>query len=212
MRELTKHMQGLLDPLRYVPQPSKSIYIEDNPLCDENTVNPSTRQPSDMAQIQTTERQPSSTLSTFTPDALSDHLLSRLQAGSQWLTAQHQAWLSEDSAVTNDELFSVALAGWDEMERSLRMAYGYEGCIYGPNQQCSQDAPVQPLSDISQLTSKLDHATQGRPRLSRATEARSAGARSVMPPEADPPSSSHTAPVQCFSSNPHCQTPHSFAE
>ncbi len=45
-------------------------------------------------------------------DAFSDHLLSRLQAGSQWLTAQHQAWLDEDSAVTNDELFSVALSAY----------------------------------------------------------------------------------------------------
>ena len=75
-------------------------------------------------------------------DALSDHLLSRLQAGSRWLTAQHQAWLDDKEDAASDERVSVALDGWDEMERSLRLVYDYEGCVFGPDQRCPEDAPV----------------------------------------------------------------------
>ena len=70
------------------------------------------------------------------------HLLSRLQAGSQWLTAQHQAWLGNKEDVASDERFSVALDGWGEMERSLRRVYGNGGCIFGSDQRCPQNAPV----------------------------------------------------------------------
>ena len=37
-------------------------------------------------------------------------LLSRLQAGTQWLTVQHHAWLDHKKDATNDERFIVALA------------------------------------------------------------------------------------------------------
>ena len=76
------------------------------------------------------------------PDAFSDNLLSRLQAGTRWLTAQHKAWLDDKKDAAGDERFSVALAAWDEMERSLRMVYNYEGCIFGVDQRCPQDALV----------------------------------------------------------------------
>jgi hypothetical protein len=75
-------------------------------------------------------------------NAYVDHLLSRLRAGSQWLTAQHQAWLDSKPDAASDERFSVALAAWGEMERSLRLVFGYEGCVFGPDQRCPYDAPV----------------------------------------------------------------------
>jgi hypothetical protein len=31
-------------------------------------------------------------------------------------------------------------AAWDEMERFPRLVYGYEGCIFGPDQRCPEDA------------------------------------------------------------------------
>lgn len=80
--------------------------------------------------------------SPFQPNALTDHLLSRLQAGSQWLTAQHQAWPEDQPDTASDERFSVALAAWDEMERPLRLVFGYEACVFGPDRRCLDDAPV----------------------------------------------------------------------
>jgi hypothetical protein len=69
-------------------------------------------------------------------------LLSRLQAGSQWLTAQHQAWIDEVESAVSDQKFSRALAAWIELERELR-ALGFEGCIFlGPGGQCPEDTPV----------------------------------------------------------------------
>jgi hypothetical protein len=87
-------------------------------------------------------RQPSSTLSTFAPNEVTDGLLNRLRAGSQWLTAQHLAWLEGSPDAGSDERFSVALAAWTEMERSLRLVFGYEGCVFGPDRRCPDDAPV----------------------------------------------------------------------
>jgi hypothetical protein len=81
--------------------------------------------------------------SRFQPNEVTDKLLSRLQAGSQWLTAQHQAWLDDRPEAANDERFSVALAAWSEMERSLRLVFRYEGCVFGPDQRCPDDAPIR---------------------------------------------------------------------
>ena len=143
MSDLTKRMQDLLSRSRYVPQRSESLYIEDTSISDDTHVNLSTYQPSSTTQIQKSDCQPSSTLSTFKPDALSDHLLTRLQAGSDWLTIHHQAWLNGNPNAADDERFSKSLAAWGEMERSLRLVYGYEGCIFGPDQRCPEDAPVR---------------------------------------------------------------------
>jgi hypothetical protein len=85
------------------------------------------------------EKSPSST---FAPNEVTDHLLSRLQSGSHWLTAQPQAWLEGRPDAASDERFSVALAAWTEMERSLRLVFGYEGCVFGPDQRCPDEAPV----------------------------------------------------------------------
>ena len=48
------------------------------------------------------------------PDAFSEHLLSRLQAGIRWLTAQHQSWLDDKKDAAIDERFSVALAACEK--------------------------------------------------------------------------------------------------
>jgi hypothetical protein len=72
--------------------------------------------------------------------AASDHLPSRLQAGSNWLTVQHQAWLEGEGV--SDERFSAALAAWDSLERTLRQVYGYDGCIFGPDRRCPDDTPT----------------------------------------------------------------------
>ena len=71
------------------------------------------------------------------------HLLSRLRNGSQWLTVQHQAWLDHEKEAASDERFSVALDGWAEMERSLRMIYDYQGCIFGVGRECPGSAPAR---------------------------------------------------------------------
>jgi hypothetical protein len=70
-----------------------------------------------------------------------DALLSRLQAGSQWLTAQHQAWIDGAESAVSDQKFSVALAGWAQLEQELR-ALGFEDCIFGVGGRCPDDAPV----------------------------------------------------------------------
>ena len=75
-------------------------------------------------------------------DAFSDHLLSRLRAGSDWLAVHHVAWLRNSPHAADDERFSVALAAWSEMERSLRLVWGYEGCILGPDRSCPPESPV----------------------------------------------------------------------
>jgi hypothetical protein len=80
--------------------------------------------------------------SAFQPNAITDHLLSRLQSGSHWLTAQHLAWLEGKQNAASDERFSIAVAAWGEMERSLRLVFGYEACIFGPGSRCPEDAPV----------------------------------------------------------------------
>jgi hypothetical protein len=68
----------------------------------------------------------------------SDSLLSRLQAGSKWLTAQHKAWLEGQGV--SDERFSAALEAWDSLERILRQVFGYDGCIFGPDRRCPGEA------------------------------------------------------------------------
>jgi hypothetical protein len=82
------------------------------------------------------------TKSPFQPDALTDHLVGRLQAGSQWLTAQHEAWLEGNPDAARDERFSVALAAWGEMERSLRLVFSYGVCVFGPDRRCPVNSRV----------------------------------------------------------------------
>jgi hypothetical protein len=78
----------------------------------------------------------------FEPNAVTNILLSRLQNGSRWLSAQHLAWLEGNPDAASDERFSVALAAWGELERSLRLVFGYDGCACGPDRRCPEDAPV----------------------------------------------------------------------
>ena len=76
----------------------------------------------------------------LTPEG--ENTLSRLRGGSEWLTASHLAWVGGKPNAATDERVSTALAAWDELERDLRSAFGYEGCIFGPGERCPKDAPV----------------------------------------------------------------------
>jgi hypothetical protein len=80
--------------------------------------------------------------SSYQPTTESETVLSRLRAGTEWLTAQHQAWFVDRPNAESDERFSTALEGWDLLERKLRQEFGYEGCIHGPGQRCPEDVPV----------------------------------------------------------------------
>jgi hypothetical protein len=80
--------------------------------------------------------------SPFQPNAVTDNLLSRLQAGTRWLTASHQAWLAGKPDAASDGKFAAALAAWTEMERSLRLVFGHRGCIFCLDRRCPDDAPV----------------------------------------------------------------------
>jgi hypothetical protein len=80
--------------------------------------------------------------STYQPTSESEKVLNRLRAGTEWLTAQHKAWINDQPEAATDERFSTALEGWDLLERKLRQEFGYEGCIFGPAQHCPADSPV----------------------------------------------------------------------
>jgi hypothetical protein len=88
-----------------------------------------------------TRPEPASPASGGSEDSAIATLLSRLQAGSQWLTAQHQAWIDGAESAVSDQKFSVALAGWAQLEQELR-ALGFEDCIFGVGGRCPDDAPV----------------------------------------------------------------------
>jgi hypothetical protein len=81
-------------------------------------------------------------LSPFQPNPVTDNLLSRLRAGTVWLTDAHQAWLAGSPGAADDERFSVALAAWTEMERVLRVVFNFEGCIHGSGSRCSANSPI----------------------------------------------------------------------
>jgi diadenosine tetraphosphatase ApaH/serine/threonine PP2A family protein phosphatase len=116
-----------------------SAYVEDGKLfCEPGSLLPPDLKP----EIRRCKAEIMALLCEPRSNAVMDHLLSRLQAGSRWLTAQHQAWLDSKPDAASDQRFSVALAAWSEMERSLRMVFGYEGCVFGPDQRCPKDAPV----------------------------------------------------------------------
>ena len=72
----------------------------------------------------------------------SDNLLTRLQAGTKWLTHQHEQWLSNAPTAVNDERFSASLNLWWAIEQTVRQVYGYEGCVLGPGEHCPESAPV----------------------------------------------------------------------
>lgn len=68
--------------------------------------------------------------------------LSRLRKGSQWLTDAHKAWAEGSPEAQADERFSVCLAEWDNLERTLHQCAGYEHCIYGVGKRCPDEAPL----------------------------------------------------------------------
>lgn len=70
-----------------------------------------------------------------------NHLLSRLVAGTCWVTTQHRLWVNDKPGAASNNRFSESLALWDNLERELR-SLGFVGCIFGPTQRCPKDAPV----------------------------------------------------------------------
>jgi hypothetical protein len=75
-------------------------------------------------------------------------LMGRLQTGSRWLLEQHYAWLADRTDAAGDPRFSEALAGWDQLERELRLT-GYPYCVFGRGGRCPLDAPA--VCDACQL-------------------------------------------------------------
>jgi hypothetical protein len=108
---------------------------------DKLVVEPGSKLPPELvAEVRQHKSELMTLLSPPYPEA--SRLLSRLRAGGKWLTSQHKAWLEGKRTAVSDERFSAALEAWDLMERSLRMVFGYEGCVFGPDRRCPEAAPV----------------------------------------------------------------------
>jgi hypothetical protein len=71
-----------------------------------------------------------------------NNLLSRLQGGSEWFTAQHEAWLAGQPDAASDERFSSGVVAWASLEQTLRQVFGYQGCVFGPDRKCPGGATV----------------------------------------------------------------------
>ncbi len=67
-------------------------------------------------------------------------LIRRLRRGQRWLTQQHLAKLVGQQQVS-DQLFCLGLVKWDQVEHLLRCST-YQGCIWGSDKECPEDAPV----------------------------------------------------------------------
>jgi hypothetical protein len=88
-----------------------------------------------------TRPEPTSPDSGGSEDSAIDALRSRIQGGSRWLLAQHEAWIDGTESAVSDRKFSRALAAWTELERDLR-SLGYHLCVFGPGGHCPDAAPV----------------------------------------------------------------------
>ena len=66
-------------------------------------------------------------------------LLATLQKGSRWLHGQHAALYGAPDSVDLD-VYTKGLDRFDSLEANLRLAYGFEGCIFGPDKRCPEDA------------------------------------------------------------------------
>ena len=69
-------------------------------------------------------------------------ILNRLVAGSRWLTNQHDLYSNDDPVAVNDTEFYKALDGWEKLEKQLRVQDGYQGCIFGSDEHCPQEAII----------------------------------------------------------------------
>ena len=87
-----------------------------------------------------------------TPRVDTVQVLTRLVDGSRWLTAQHAAWLIDDSSAADDTEFYHALDGWERLEEQLRDS-GYRDCIYGQGEHCPKSAIADCAACIGVATS-----------------------------------------------------------
>lgn len=69
-------------------------------------------------------------------------LLDKLRKGQEWLTKQHEYWLSDHEDAVDNATFGEQQAAWDEHERILRKG-GYKGCIWQPLNRCPTASPVK---------------------------------------------------------------------
>ena len=69
-------------------------------------------------------------------------ILKRLVDGSRWLTNQHDLYSNDDPVAVNDTEFYKALDGWEKLEKQLRVQDGYQGCIFGSDEHCLQEAII----------------------------------------------------------------------
>ena len=121
--------------LHTYPGVSRGSLSNTNTPNDDTVVKLSKRQTPVTGQIQKSECQ--------TPSKGVKVLLSRLQAGCDWLTWHHKAYLADNPNAADDKRFSLGLEAWDLMERTLRSVFGYEGCIFGPGKACPADSPTR---------------------------------------------------------------------
>ena len=95
------------------------------------------------------------------PDSVQE-ILEKLRTGQTWLREQHFLFMADDPRAVSGEKFSNGLARWDALERVFRCSK-YTGCIWGENQHCPEDSPVncdacvtQPETEPEQLVGQLE--------------------------------------------------------
>ena len=77
------------------------------------------------------------------PSPTAAYLLGRLRKGLQWLTTAFQE-LDTPSTMPQAKVdtFLKGLDTWVELEALLRSTHGYEGCVMGEGQRCTDASPV----------------------------------------------------------------------
>ena len=72
-----------------------------------------------------------------------DRLLTRLRAGTVWLTDHYVRWLDGKPGAAGEALFARGLDTWDSLERDLRQRFPeYASCIMVEG-RCPDDSPVR---------------------------------------------------------------------
>ncbi len=81
---------------------------------------------------------------TATKPTTQDEMVARLTKGQTWLT-QTNALLCDQAHEWTPlrRRFADALELWGQLETALRILWGYEGCIHGPDGRCPDDAVVR---------------------------------------------------------------------
>ena len=75
------------------------------------------------------------------PDVPLPRLLERLQRGSEWLREQHRRL--HDGVEVDQEMVTRMERLWGELEGALRVAHRYQGCVFGEDKACQEDAIIR---------------------------------------------------------------------